>query len=391
MESQLTPAPATTPSAEAPKPPARVLIVDDEVMLGQMLLDTLEAYNFQAAFAENAEPAYKLMAEFKPTLALVDYNLGTITGFEVAKVLKSMDPNLPVILMTAYPSLDLAVKAIQSDIYDFLAKPVDKAYLLRSISKAIEKRTLTEENKRLIAHLQESNASLERMNQVKSKFLSIVTHDLRVPLTSVKGYTDMLKTEPDLPQDTRDKCFGAIERAADRMNGLISNLMDLVSIEAGKLRVELTPMNYLEVCKELQETMAPVALTKKVALEWELPPGPLNILGDSSRLVQVLSNLTSNAFKHTPEGGKITVKVSTQDGMVLSEVIDTGAGIAAEDQKKIFEQFYQVESSAARRQGLGLGLNITQEIITAHQGKIGCTSEGLGKGSRFWFTIPIQK
>jgi signal transduction histidine kinase len=229
------------------------------------------------------------------------------------------------------------------------------------------------------------------MNQVKSKFLSIVTHDLRVPLTSVKGYTDMLKTEPDLPQDTRDKCFGAIERAADRMNGLISNLMDLVSIEAGKLRVELTPMNYLDVCKELQETMAPVALTKKVALEWELPPGPLNILGDSSRLVQVLSNLTSNAFKHTPEGGKITVKVSTQDGMVLSEVIDTGAGIAAEDQKKIFEQFYQVESSAARRQGLGLGLNITQEIITAHQGKIGCTSEGLGKGSRFWFTIPIQK
>lgn len=175
------------------------------------------------------------------------------------------------------------------------------------------------------------------------------------------------------------------------MNGLISNLMDLVSIEAGKLRVELTPMNYLDVCKELQETMAPVALTKKVALEWELPPGPLNILGDSSRLVQVLSNLTSNAFKHTPEGGKITVKVSTQDGMVLSEVIDTGAGIAEEDQKKIFEQFYQVESSAARRQGLGLGLNITQEIITAHQGKIGCTSEGLGKGSRFWFTIPIQK
>ena len=390
MESQSNPASQAPPPA-APKPPTRVLIVDDEVMLGQMLLDTLEAYDFKAAFAENAEPAYKLMPEFKPTVALVDYNLGTVTGFEVAKELQKMDPDLPVILMTAYPSLDLAIKAIQSDIYDFLAKPVDKAYLLRSINKAMEKRFLTEENKRLIKHLQESNASLERMNQVKSKFLSIVTHDLRVPLTSVRGYTEMLKTEAELPEDTRNKCFSAVERAVDRMNGLIANLMDLVSIEAGKLRVELTPMDYIEVCKELEETMAPTAVSKNITLGWELPPAPLKIEGDSSRLVQVLSNLISNAFKHTPEQGRITVKVSTKDGAILSEVIDTGAGIAPEDQKKIFEQFYQVESSAARRQGLGLGLSITQEIITAHKGQIGVTSEGLGKGSRFWFTIPLAK
>ena len=120
----------------------KVLIVDDEVPIGTMLQDILDAYDFQTAFAENVETALKLMVEFKPTVALVDFRLGETTGIELAHQLKQMDEYLPCILMTAYPSLDLAVKAIQSDIYDFLSKPVDKTYLLRSINKATEKRIL---------------------------------------------------------------------------------------------------------------------------------------------------------------------------------------------------------------------------------------------------------
>jgi signal transduction histidine kinase len=153
--------------------------------------------------------------------------------------------------------------------------------------------------------------------------------------------------------------------------------------------VEKEQIDFQTICVEIKETLSPVAENKKIDLQWELPAGNMMIMGDSSRLVQVLTNLISNAFKHTPEKGRITVRATRQDGRILMEVMDTGRGIALEDQTKIFEQFYQVESSPTRRDGLGLGLSITKEIIAAHQGEIGVSSEGLGKGSRFWFTIPL--
>ena len=172
---------SSEPPAEgqgSPKPRSKVLIVDDEVNLGGMLEDILGEYDFETAFAPDGGRAVELMKSFKPTVALVDFKLGSVTGLELADTFRSIDPDLPVILMTAYASLDLAVKAIQNDIYDFIAKPIDRSHLLRSIAKAVEKRSLTEENKRLISFLKESNDSLDRLNRMKSKFLSIVTHEI---------------------------------------------------------------------------------------------------------------------------------------------------------------------------------------------------------------------
>lgn len=381
------------------KNPTKILVVDDDANLCQMLSDILDEYHFKTAVSEDSQSALKVLEEFKPTVALVDFRLGEESGIEVAHALKKIDPDLPVILMTAYPSLDLAVKAIQSDIYDFLAKPVDSTYLLRSVTKAAEKRHLSEENKKLISFLKQSNSELDRLNTMKSKFLSIVTHDLRTPLTSIRGYSEMLKTTDDLSEEDQNRCFSAIDRSIHRMNDLINNLLDMVSIEAGKLRVEKSPIDYVAVCRELEETLAPVAASKKIKLEWQTAPGPIQINGDASRLIQILTNLVSNAFKHVPENGKITVRATLKNkpapaaqaarAVVLTEVIDNGEGIAPEDQARIFEQFFQVETSATRREGLGLGLAISKEIIKAHQGEIGCSSQGLGKGSTFWFTLPL--
>lgn len=458
-------------SLNRPDTRTKVLIVDDEVNLCQMLKDILEECDFETAYAEDGESALKQTQEFKPTVALIDFKLGNFTGIEVAHALRKIDEDLPVILMTAYPSLDLAVRVIQSDIYDFLLKPVDKTYLLRSIAKAAEKRKLSEENKKLIAFLKQSNIALDRMNRMKSKFLSIVTHDLRTPLTSIRGYSEILKTADNLSKEDEIRCFTTIDKSVKRMNYLISNLLDMVSIEAGKLRVVKSPMDFTIVCHELKETMAPIAASKNVTLQWELPSNPLMIMGDSNRLFQVVTNLVSNAFKHTPEKGKIVIRLSPDitkpsppaspaggqlspkmgegderessplgehaprttphpvianevkqsrplinsseiatpsqarndraindfptnspkedEKTLLIEVIDNGGGISPENQSRIFEQFFQIESSPTRREGLGLGLAISKEIIHSHQGEIGVFSEGLGKGSKFWFTLPL--
>jgi signal transduction histidine kinase len=301
--------------------------------------------------------------------------------------------------MTAYASLDIAVKAIQQDVYDFLSKPIDQPYLIRSLYKAIEKRNLSEENKRLISFLKKSNVSLERSDRMKSKFLSIVTHDLRTPLTSVNGYCQMLNSnEVGLTGEEKGKCFEAIDRSIKRMNGLITSLMDIISIEAGNLRVEKSPIDFIAICEELKGSLLPITASHGATLQWQLPRGSLIIMADSDRIMQVLTNIISNAFKHTPAEGKIIVRASLNDKpgsspgsarVILTEVIDNGEGIAPENQARIFEQFFQVEVSPTRREGLGLGLSIAKEIVRAHQGEIGVSSEGLGKGSRFWFTLPF--
>ncbi|OGR84487.1 MAG: hypothetical protein A2901_01350 [Elusimicrobia bacterium RIFCSPLOWO2_01_FULL_54_10] len=361
----------------------KVLIVDDEPSVGEVLRDLLDEYGFATDLAADAETAVFRQKTFRPTVALVDYRLGAVTGLDLARTLRKEDPDLPVILMTAYPSLDLAVKAIKEDIYDFLPKPVDRIFLVRSVAKAIEHRNLVEENKRLLANMKRTSA-------MKSKFLSIVTHDLRTPLTSVRGFCDLLRTE-NLSEAESDKCLLNIDKSVKRMTDMVVSLMDLVSIEAGKLRVDMKPFDYLKICSEVEGMMLTVAGTRGVTVSWKVPSGSLTVNGDTGRIHQVLSNLISNALKHTPKGGRVNISVSAEDSKISTEITDTGEGISDQDRERIFEQFYQAESSTHKREGMGLGLAIAKEILNLHGGDIGCRSPGPGQGSTFYFTLSISK
>lgn len=361
----------------------KVLVVDDEPALGEMVKDMLDDSGLEIQVVSDPDAAVQAHKNFRPALALVDYRLGAVTGLELAREFKKEDPDLPVILMTAYPSLDLAMRAIQQEIYDFIVKPIDRSFLVRSVNKAIEHRNLVEENKHLVENLKRTSA-------MKSKFLSIVTHDLRSPITSVRGYCEMLRTEKGLTDAEKDTSLSHIEKSILRMNEMVGSLMDLVSIEAGKLRIEKQPLDYAAVCGELEGMFAPVANGKGVELSWSTAQGPLTVQGDSVRLHQVISNLISNALKHTPKGGKVKADVSVSDGKILTEVTDTGEGISKEDQTRIFEQFFQAETSTHKREGLGLGLSIAKDIVSAHGGDIGCRSPGAGQGSTFYFTLPIS-
>jgi signal transduction histidine kinase len=137
--------------------------------------------------------------------------------------------------------------------------------------------------------------------------------------------------------------------------------------------------------------MKPQAEARKIAFSVSSPEELPALSLDKRRIAQVLTNLVGNAFKHTPEGGSVAVTAQAGAGEVMVEVRDTGEGIPAPDLAKIFEQFYQVESHASKKEGLGLGLSIAQEIIKAHDGLIQAQSDGPGRGSRFWFSLPALK
>jgi PAS domain S-box-containing protein len=217
----------------------------------------------------------------------------------------------------------------------------------------------------------------------RQHILGVVSHDLRNPLNTIVLAAETLK-ETDLPPEIRAKGLGAITRAAHRMNRMISDLLDVNSIEAGRLALNCLPQDPASVVDEVMELFAPQAAARGLALRKETPHGLPLVRGDRHRLVQVLSNLVSNALKATAEGS-VTVAVEPREGEVVFCVRDTGPGIPEEGRGSIFEPYWRSERASYR--GTGLGLAIVRGIVEGHNGRVWLESEP-GQGAAFFFSIP---
>jgi signal transduction histidine kinase len=169
--------------------------------------------------------------------------------------------------------------------------------------------------------------------------------------------------------------------------GLINEILDLAKIEAGKMELQIEPALMSDVLESVQNTMRPLAVKKGINLHVESGDLPEPFPMDGARIKQVLLNLVGNAVKFTPEGGRVWVRADSENGTVRVEVGDTGPGIPAEDQERIFLEFQQAASEAGKPQGTGLGLALARKFVEMHNGKLWVESE-VGKGSRFFFTIP---
>lgn len=367
----------------------RILVVDDEPHLLDLLVDVISEEGYHVDGVATGTAALHIARHEEYHVALLDYQLGDMTGLALSKELRRAAPNLKVILMTAHASLDMAVKAIQADVYDYMIKPIDSNHLKRSVANALEQYRLLTENQRLVDTLQKTNRELAQLNEFKSKFFSIVTHDLRSPLTSIRGYAQLMLQKPDMGEEQLTQFLKVIISQSDQLGNLINDLMDVVSIQSGKLRVERALSDLGELLAAVQSRLVPLANQRKVRFEVTTDPALPPLFIDKRRIDQVLTNLIGNAFKHTPEDGRVAVRAVREGAAVRVTVSDTGEGIPPEALERVFEQFFQVESHASKKEGLGLGLTIAREIITAHNGEIGVTSEGVGKGAQFWFTLPV--
>jgi signal transduction histidine kinase len=227
---------------------------------------------------------------------------------------------------------------------------------------------------------------LERM---KSNFLSVVSHELKTPLHSIKGFVDIIlmgKTGPvtDLQRDF----LGTVQEQTGHLQRLIEDLLEFSRLESGQVRLRPTPLPPAELAVIVVDKLAPLAQKKGLTLTANLPQNLPEIEADPMRLEQVLTNLVENAIKFTPEGGRVQVCGWDRGEAVEIAVIDSGIGVPAEERERIFERFYQVDSSARRRyKGTGLGLTICRHIVTQHGGHI-WVEDAEGGGSAFHLVIP---
>jgi len=228
---------------------------------------------------------------------------------------------------------------------------------------------------------------LKELERIKNEFVSTVSHDLRSPLTSIRGFVDLIGMVGPL-NDQQKSFVDKIRKGATDITALVEDLLDLGRIETGAA-FEFEAIHFTEIITESVDVLRGNAASKGQWLDVHLPPSLPAVLGNRMRLGQVVKNLVGNAIKYTPDGGHIRVWAEVQDEQLLVSVQDTGIGIPAEDQARLFNKFYRVKSEeTANIPGTGLGLAITKTILDKHAGRIWVNSE-VGKGSTFTFLLPV--
>jgi len=255
---------------------------------------------------------------------------------------------------------------------------------IRAQSKSLEKAN---------ADLQQKNTELQKLDQLKSQFLSMVSHDLKSPLAVINGYIGLLtstRTAEPLTAAQKDK-VDKIQESADRLLKLISEILTLSQLESGKVNLQYQQADAGALVKSVAESLKVVAAKKKQEIRIDIPLLLPQMSLDMQRIERVVSNLITNAHKYTPEGGWIRVRVKQDGDMMRFEVGDSGPGIPAGKREMIFDRFSRVDPARSRAEGgTGLGLSICSGIVKDHCGEIAVTSEP-GQGTVFTVTLPVME
>ena len=252
-----------------------------------------------------------------------------------------------------------------------------------------EQKQILEERAHLLELEQVARAKAETANRIKDEFLAVLSHELRTPLNAILGWSKLLQTRK-LDQKKTSEALATIERNATLQVQLIEDLLDISRILQGKLTLKITKINLKSTVLSALQTMQLAAETKLIEVNTVFEPGVRQIMGDSTRLQQVVWNLLSNAIKFTPREGKIEVRLQETDGYAQIIVSDTGKGISADFLPFVFDYFRQADSTSTRNfGGLGLGLAIVRNIIEMHGGIVKADSHGEGKGAIFTVSLPL--
>jgi len=231
-----------------------------------------------------------------------------------------------------------------------------------------------------------ANERLKELDKLKSDFVSMVSHELKTPLAAMRTSAQVLEVA-DIATETKREMLDIILRNIDRQTNLVNDLLDLSRIESGRMELKIESVSLESVIADSIESVKQAASVEGIKLDVELPESLSSVKGDREKLTQVVINLLNNAIKFTSRSGEIRIKARELNGQVEVKVSDTGIGIPTEDLDRVFDKFYQVDSTLTREAGgTGLGLAICKGIIEAHRGRIWAESE-LGKGSTFIFRL----
>ncbi len=380
----------------------RILVVDDEpdlqLLIAQKFRKQIRENVYAFVFAENGDQALARLQENPDIgLMLTDINMPVMDGLTLLQRLSALDRIIKSVVVSAYGDMEKIRIAMNRGAFDFITKPIDLEDLERTVEKARSEisfiRSAIEARESLEQEKAEKENALHR-EKIKQQFLANMSHEIRTPINAIYGMSQLMLNKL---RDEEDRIYlDAIKRSSENLIVIINDILDLSKIEAGKMEFESIPFSPVECIELVRTTLQFKAQEKGLHLHLHVAPEvPPILMGDPTRLNQILINLAGNAIKFT-EKGSVTISCSgestTTDGKqvfhLTCAVKDTGIGMTEEQLAKLFQSFTQVSSDTARKYGgTGLGLVLSRQFVEMQQGNI-TVSSTYGEGTTFSFTIP---
>jgi signal transduction histidine kinase len=359
----------------------RVLVVDDNPKNLRILADLLNDTGFEVMFALNGQQAIERSVIGNPDIILLDVMMPVMDGFDTCQHLKADDTtkDIPIIFMTALDDTYHKTKGFELGAVDYITKPIRMPEVLARVKTHLNIRRLQEE-------LKEKWQREKEINELKSRFIAIASHDIRNPVSSILLSCNLLKRYGDnLTTERRDTQLKRIERASNQIKRMLDDILVISKAESGKFTPHLHEVNLIEFCNEIvdefrgisQNTHTITLCTRGEDFETKIDPNLLN---------HVFTNLLSNAIKYSPKGGEVVFELIHNEKYYIFNVIDEGIGISKEDQQNLFEAFHR-GVNVGDISGTGLGLSIAKQFVELHNGEIDVESE-IKHGTKFIVKIP---
>ncbi|MFC1563957.1 response regulator [candidate division KSB1 bacterium] len=363
----------------------RILIVDDTPKNIQVLGAILKKENYQLNVAQNGLQALDSVKKVLPDLILLDVMMPELDGYETCKRLKASQEtkDIPVIFLTAKVDVDDIVKGFEAGAVDYVSKPFNQTELLKRVRLHLELKHSREV-------LKEQFEQLQKLEVMRESLTKMLVHDLRTPLTSIKGFTDLLSLTKVFDQDESASSFvRSINLSTGILLDMVTAILDVAKFEADEMKLDKSMVNITEVLTDIEVGLDSLLNKKSINFNIDINSEAAEVNADPDLLRRIFVNIIGNSINFSPKKGKISIYVTPEAGKIRISIKDEGPGIPEGYREKIFEKFGQVES---RHTGLkystGLGLAFCKMAVEAHGGTIGVESE-VGKGSTFWFVLPV--
>ncbi|ACK68511.1 response regulator receiver sensor signal transduction histidine kinase [Gloeothece citriformis PCC 7424] len=375
-----------------------VLLIEDNLAEARLLQEILKGAHlkqFNLCHVKRLEEGLQKVQQERFDIILLDLTLPDSAGLESLNPLLKLAPHIPIVVLTNTNDDDLAVEAVRRGAQDFLVKRhVTLELLVRSLCYAIERKQVAEElremNEKLENRVQERTAELlkaKELNQLKTEFVSMLSHDFRNPLNTILLSAGLLEDSSDrLTKEQQLTYFQMIRTAIKDMDQLLTEVLIIGRADSGRLKLNPIPLNLKEFCQYIIDSFR-INLIPSHQLIFNSQGNFEQGLWDENLLRHILNNLLGNAIKYSPEGGKIRVDLIEKGERVILSVEDQGIGIPLEDQQKLFKPFFRA-NNVENIAGTGLGLAIVQRCVETHGGQIEVKSQ-VGEGTTFIVTLPF--
>jgi len=372
---------------------AAVLVVDDDQRNVRLIESILKGSGYRVLKAYNGEEALQVVETEHPDLLVLDVMMPRVSGFELCQQLKGRYETrlLPVIMVTALNALEDKVQALEYGADDFLTKPINKLELLAKVRSVLRVKALQDEVERRKSEIEAANHQLVCMQGFKESMMQMVVHDLKNPLASIMGNIQLIQMQ-SLETMTPTRLAELLQRtqeSARQLMRMILNILQIGKLEEQKMPLRLEPVVLHALVQENADEMMGLSARDGIRLENRVGTDLPAPCADRELVSRVIANLLSNAFKHTPSGGRVVVDARTEGDQITLTISDTGEGIPEELQPRIFEKWVgDSESSKRLLNDSGLGLTFCRLAVECHGGRIWLKSKAR-EGTTVFVSLPI--